>query len=123
MHLYEYYYFLQYYLSYLNQLHVGEVRSALFDLHRYFDYKKWADDEIGSDTERTSLEKHQMKFKRFRYCALNLGIFHFHHGHYEISRAAFEEAIKMAQETNDSYCLLHAMVSYLCEFHCTVCYC
>jgi len=98
-----------YYLSYLNQLHVGEVRSALFDLHRYFDYKKWADDEIGSDAERTSLEKHQMKFKRFRYCALNLGIFHFHHGHYEISRAAFEEAIKMAQETNDSYCLLHAM--------------
>ena len=103
--------FLQYYLSYLTHLQVGELRTALFDLHRYFDYKKWDDDQISSETERTSLEKHQFKFKRFRYCALNLGVFHFHHEHYEISFAALEEAIRMAQETNDSHCLLHAMVS------------
>ena len=58
-----------------------------------------------------ALEKHQMKFKRFRYCALNLGIFHFYHGHYKVSLAALEEAVKMAQETNDNHCLLHALVS------------
>ena len=104
--------FLQYYLSYLNQLQIGEVRNSLFDLHRYFDYKKWEDTQVSSETEKTSLEKHQMKFKRFRYCALNLGIFHFHHEHYSVSLAALEEAVKMAQETNDNYCLLHAMASH-----------
>eukprot|EP00112_Aurelia_sp_Birch-Aquarium-sp1_P004223 Seg1477.16 transcript_id=Seg1477.16/GoldUCD/mRNA.D3Y31 product="Anaphase-promoting complex subunit 5" protein_id=Seg1477.16/GoldUCD/D3Y31 len=100
-----------YYLSYLNYLQIGEVRNALFDLHRYFDYKKWEEEQSSSneETEKTSIEKHQMKFKRFRYCALNLGIFHFTHGHYGVSLAALEEAIKMAQETNDKDCLLHAL--------------
>eukprot|EP00795_Rhopilema_esculentum_P010528 gene10528-19255_t len=98
----------QYYLSYLNNFHAGEVRSALFDLHRYFDYKKWDEDQMAGNGEN-ALEKHQMKFKRFRYCALNLGIFHFYHGHYKVSLAALEEAVKMAQETNDNHCLLHAL--------------
>lgn len=100
-------------MSYLNYLQIGEVRNALFDLHRYFDYKKWEEEQSSSneETEKTSIEKHQMKFKRFRYCALNLGIFHFTHGHYGVSLAALEEAIKMAQETNDKDCLLHALVS------------
>ena len=96
------------------------MRNALFDLHRYFDYKKWDDDLVKSDAEKTSLEKHQMKFKRFRYCALNLGVFHFQHQHYEIALAALEEAVKMAQETNDNHCLLHAMVSQYDSFQVSV---
>eukprot|EP00794_Sanderia_malayensis_P016245 gene16245-17884_t len=103
-----------YYLSYLNYLRLGEARNALFNLHKYFDYQKWDADENANgsnndDAEKNSTEKYQMKFKRFRYCALNLGIFHSSLGHQDVALAAVEEAVKMAQLTNDSDCLLHTM--------------
>ena len=92
---------------------MGEVRNSLFDLHRYFDYQKWDEEQINanSETDKNSVERYQMKFKRFRYCALNLGIFHCCLGHKEAAYAALQEAVKMAQVTNDNDCLVHCLVS------------
>ena len=111
--MYSFLFFSQHYLSYLNYLRVNEVKKALFELHQYFDYKKFdeeSDSTNTSATDKTSAEKHQMRFKRFRFCALNLGIFHFLYGHMEESLTVLQEAVRMAQVTNDHECLEHALV-------------
>lgn len=96
-----------YYLCFLNYLRVSETNKATVALQMYFDYKVFQDNK--SDEEISALEKHQLKFKRFRYCALNLGIMHCHHGNYSEALISLEEAVRIAQETNDKKCLNHAM--------------
>lgn len=96
-----------YYLSFMNYLRVSEGNKAAIALQLYFDYKEFAGDV--NEGEITELEKHQLKFKAFRYCALNLGIMHCHHGNYSQAMISLEECIQIAQQTNDQKCLNNAM--------------
>lgn len=96
-----------YYLSFMNYLRVLETNKAAISLQLYFDYKEFGGKPHESDI--SELEKHQLKFKAFRYCALNLGIMHCHHGNYKQAMISLEECIQIAQQTNDQKCLNNAM--------------
>jgi len=95
------------YLSFLNYLRVSESNNAVISLRQYFDYKTF--DEKLKDTDMSDLERHQLKFKRFRYCVLNLGMMHCSQGNFKEAYISLEEAIRVAQETNDQQCLNQAM--------------
>lgn len=94
------------YLEFLNYLRVSEIHNAMSSLRIYFDYKSFKDKN--DENELTDLEKHQLKFKQFRYCALNLGMMHCYYHNYLEAHKSLEEAISVAQETNDQDCLNHA---------------
>ncbi|XP_012554943.1 anaphase-promoting complex subunit 5 [Hydra vulgaris] len=93
------------FLNFLNYLRLSETECATKFLQLYFDFKVFEDER----KENSEIEKHQMKFKRFRYCALTLGIMHCYYGNYNESLISLEEAVRMAQETNDEKCLQHAL--------------
>ena len=96
-----------YYLSFMNYLRVAETHKAAISLQLYFDYKEFSG-KVG-EGEGSELERHQLKFKAFRYCALNLGVMHCHHGNYAQAMISLEECIQIAQQTNDQKCLNNAM--------------
>ena len=94
------------YLNFLNYLRLSETERATTFLQLYFDFKVFQDEK---KEENSEIEKHQVKFKRFRFCALNLGIMHCCYENYKESLISLKEAVRMAQETNDDKCLQHAL--------------
>lgn len=88
------------FLSYLNNLRVKEYCTSLHNLYHYFDRNT----NIGGDSNKNPEDDISR-----RYAALNLAALHYRLGHKEESLAALQEAIRMAQETNDSVCLQQAL--------------
>ncbi|XP_058014709.1 anaphase-promoting complex subunit 5 isoform X2 [Ahaetulla prasina] len=90
------------YLSYLNSLRVQDVFSSTHSLLHYFDRliltgaesKSNGDDGYG---------------RSLRYAALNLAALHCRFGHYHQAEMALQEAIRIAQESNDHVCLQHCL--------------
>ena len=101
-------FYFQHYLSFLNYIRISDLNKAAVQLQLYFDYKSFHED--ANDPDSSEIDKHQQKFKRYRYCALNMGILHCCHGNYGESLTSLQEAIRISQETNDQRCLDHAMV-------------
>ncbi|CAL1536811.1 unnamed protein product [Lymnaea stagnalis] len=93
------------FLSYINSLRVKEYCTALHNLYHYFDRKACAPTETNPPKKKGAAEEVAM-----RYAALNLASLQFRFGNKEECRAALQEAIRMAQESNDQICLQHALV-------------
>ncbi|CAH1785514.1 unnamed protein product [Owenia fusiformis] len=91
------------FLSYLNNLRVNEYCGAINSLYHYFDRHQLTNPNAGSKV------KEEDYGRSFRYAALNLAALHYRFGHRNEAMAALHEAIRMAQETNDNICLMHAM--------------
>ncbi|XP_061189675.1 anaphase-promoting complex subunit 5-like [Saccostrea echinata] len=90
------------FLSYMNNLRVKEYCNALHNLFHCFDRNtNFTDDIITNKTVEEDVSR--------RYASLNLAGLHFRFGHKEEALAALQEAIRMAQETNDHVCLQHAL--------------
>ncbi|XP_071947351.1 anaphase-promoting complex subunit 5-like isoform X2 [Antedon mediterranea] len=88
------------FLSFLNYLRVNEYCAAVHSLYNYFD-------RISSpSTMSVSSEEFSQSY---RYAALNLASLHSRFGHKEEALLTLKEAIRMAQEANDSVCLQHAL--------------
>ena len=65
---------MQHYVSYLNNLRVGEFNGALSSLYHYYDCKQWEENDLPSTIH--SDESDQERCRRFRYAALNLAALH-----------------------------------------------
>lgn len=90
------------FLSYMNNLRVKEYCNALHNLFHCFDRNtNFSDDSITNKTVEEDVSR--------RYASLNLAGLHFRFGHKEEALTALQEAIRMAQETNDHVCLQHAL--------------
>ncbi|XP_059168333.1 anaphase-promoting complex subunit 5-like [Physella acuta] len=93
------------FLSYINSLRVKEYCTAVHSLYHYFDRKACAVHDGNVSKKKGVAEEVAM-----RYAALNLASLQFRFGNKEECRAALQEAIRMAQESNDQICLQHALV-------------
>ncbi|XP_012586655.1 PREDICTED: anaphase-promoting complex subunit 5 [Condylura cristata] len=90
------------YLSYLNSLRVQDVFSSTHSLLHYFDRLILTGAESkGSGEEGCG--------RSLRYAALNLAALHCRFGHYQQAELALQEAIRIAQESNDHVCLQHCL--------------
>lgn len=90
------------FLSYMNNLRVKEYCTAVHNLFHCFDRNtNFTDDSLANKTVEEDVSR--------RYASLNLAGLHFRFGHKEEALAALQEAIRMAQETNDHVCLQHAL--------------
>ncbi|XP_064615999.1 anaphase-promoting complex subunit 5-like [Liolophura sinensis] len=92
------------FLSYLNNLRVKEYCTAIHNHYHYFDRHKFTSTDSGNSSNKSKDEDIGR-----RYAALNLASLHFRFGHRKESLAALQEAIKLAQESNDHVCLQHAL--------------
>nr|XP_016779901.1 anaphase-promoting complex subunit 5 isoform X1 [Pan troglodytes] len=91
------------YLSYLNNLRVQDVFSSTHSLLHYFDRLILTGAESKSNGE-------EGYGRSLRYAALNLAALHCRFGHYQQAELALQEAIRIAQESNDHVCLQHCLV-------------
>ncbi|KAK2102779.1 Anaphase-promoting complex subunit 5 [Saguinus oedipus] len=82
------------YLSYLNNLRVQDVFSSTHSLLHYFDRLILTGAESKSNGE-------EGYGRSLRYAALNLAALHCRFGHYQQAELALQEAIRIAQESND----------------------
>lgn len=90
------------FLSYMNNLRVKEYCNAVHNLFHCFDRNtNFTDESLANKTVEEDVSR--------RYASLNLAGLHFRFGHKEEALAALQEAIRMAQETNDHVCLQHAL--------------
>jgi anaphase-promoting complex subunit 5 len=90
------------FLSYMNNLRLKEYCNAIHNLFHCFDRNtNFSDDSITNKTVEDDVSR--------RYASLNLAGLHFRFGHKEEALTALQEAIRMAQETNDHVCLQHAL--------------
>uniref|UniRef100_H3D1N9 Anaphase-promoting complex subunit 5 n=1 Tax=Tetraodon nigroviridis TaxID=99883 RepID=H3D1N9_TETNG len=90
------------YLNYLNSLRVQDIFLSAHSLLHYFDRLILSGNEgksNGDDGYGRSL----------RYAALNLASLHCRFGHYHQADLALQEAIRIAQESNDHVCLQHCL--------------
>ncbi|XP_014666222.1 PREDICTED: anaphase-promoting complex subunit 5-like isoform X1 [Priapulus caudatus] len=89
------------YLSYLNSLRLKDYCRVIDSMYHYFDrcLLSGLDNKTNADDIGRSC----------RYAALNLAGLHYRFAHKEEALAAVNEAIRMAQETNDNVCLQHAL--------------
>ncbi|KAL3285340.1 hypothetical protein HHI36_019448 [Cryptolaemus montrouzieri] len=87
------------FLSYMNYLRVKEFCGAVDSLYHCFDLNNIADLKNAADD----------KPKICRFAALNLAVLHYHFNHHEEAVASLREAIKIAQDANDTLCLQHAL--------------
>ncbi|XP_065548719.1 anaphase-promoting complex subunit 5 [Lathamus discolor] len=94
------------YLSYLNSLRVQDVFSSTHSLLHYFDRLILT----GAESKSNGDEGYG---RSLRYAALNLAALHCRFGHYQQAELALQEAIRIAQESNDHVCLQHCL-SWLC---------
>uniref|UniRef100_A0A2K6PPT0 Anaphase-promoting complex subunit 5 n=1 Tax=Rhinopithecus roxellana TaxID=61622 RepID=A0A2K6PPT0_RHIRO len=92
----------QHYLSYLNNLRVQDVFSSTHSLLHYFDRLILTGAESKSNGE-------EGYGRSLRYAALNLAALHCRFGHYQQAELALQEAIRIAQESNDHVCLQHCL--------------
>mmetsp|Transcript_11909 Transcript_11909/g.22702 ORF Transcript_11909/g.22702 Transcript_11909/m.22702 type:complete len:741 (-) Transcript_11909:27-2249(-) len=93
------------FLRYLNCLHHREFEAAVDALHSYFDYLA---PQSTRDSPRGKLaSSHQ-------YAILNLAILHFGFGHYDLAVRAIQETVRIAQQSSDHVCLMHAL-ALLCR--------
>ncbi|XP_069475670.1 anaphase-promoting complex subunit 5 [Ambystoma mexicanum] len=90
------------YLSYLNSLRVQDVFSSTHSLLHYFDRLILTGAENKSNGDEGS-------GRSLRYAALNLAALHCRFGHYHQAELALQEAIRIAQESNDHVCLQHCL--------------
>uniref|UniRef100_A0A8I6A0N5 Anaphase-promoting complex subunit 5 n=1 Tax=Rattus norvegicus TaxID=10116 RepID=A0A8I6A0N5_RAT len=96
------YFLFQHYLSYLNNLRVQDVFSSTHSLLHYFDRLILTGAEGKSNGE-------EGYGRSLRYAALNLAALHCRFGHYQQAELALQEAIRIAQESNDHVCLQHCL--------------
>uniref|UniRef100_T1IR26 Anaphase-promoting complex subunit 5 n=1 Tax=Strigamia maritima TaxID=126957 RepID=T1IR26_STRMM len=89
------------FLSYLNNIRVKEYCGAINHLYHCFDRNTLSNQDSKSCADDVG--------RSFRYAALNLAALHCRFGHKEEALAALREAITLAQETNDNFCLQHAL--------------
>ncbi|KAK9882007.1 hypothetical protein WA026_018860 [Henosepilachna vigintioctopunctata] len=87
------------FLAYLNYLRVKEFCGAIDSLYHCFDLNNIGEMKNGNDD----------KPKIYRFAALNLAVLHHHFDHHEEALASLREAIRIAQDANDSVCLQHAL--------------
>ncbi|POI26323.1 hypothetical protein CIB84_009927, partial [Bambusicola thoracicus] len=90
------------YLSYLNSLRVHDVFSSTHSLLHYFDRLILT----GAESKSNGDEGYG---RSLRYAALNLAALHCRFGHYQQAELALQEAIRIAQESNDHVCLQHCL--------------
>ncbi|XP_066466020.1 anaphase-promoting complex subunit 5 isoform X1 [Tiliqua scincoides] len=90
------------YLSYLNSLRVQDVFSSTHSLLHYFDRLILT----GAESKSNGDEGYG---RSLRYAALNLATLHCRFGHYQQAELALQEAMRIAQESNDHVCLQHCL--------------
>ncbi|XP_037536636.1 anaphase-promoting complex subunit 5 [Nematolebias whitei] len=90
------------YLNYLNSMRVQDIFLSAHSLLHYFDRL------ILSSTEGKS-NGEEGYGRSLRYAALNLASLHCRFGHYQQADLALQEAIRIAQESNDHVCLQHCL--------------
>lgn len=90
------------YLSYLNSMRVQDIFNSTDSLLHYFDRLILP----GGDSKSNGDEGCG---RSLRYAALNLAALHCRFGHYEQAELALQEAIRIAQESNDHVCLQHCL--------------
>lgn len=90
------------YLSYLNSMRVQDIFISTHSLLHYFDRLILS----GSEGKSNGDEGYG---RSLRYAALNLAALHCRFGHYQQADLALQEAIRIAQESNDHVCLQHCL--------------
>uniref|UniRef100_A0A667ZXD1 Anaphase-promoting complex subunit 5 n=1 Tax=Myripristis murdjan TaxID=586833 RepID=A0A667ZXD1_9TELE len=86
------------YLNYLNSMRVQDIFISTHSLLHYFDRLILS----GSEGKSNGDEGYG---RSLRYAALNLASLHCRFGHYQQADLALQEAIRIAQESNDHVCL------------------
>lgn len=90
------------YLNYLNSMRVQDIFLSAHSLLHYFDRLILS----GSEGKSNGDEGYG---RSLRYAALNLASLHCRFGHYQQAGLALQEAIRIAQESNDHVCLQHCL--------------
>lgn len=90
------------YLNYLNSMRVQDIFLSAHSLLHYFDRLILAGNEGKSNGD-------EGYGRSLRYAALNLASLHCRFGHYQQADLALQEAIRIAQESNDHVCLQHCL--------------
>lgn len=89
-----------YFVRYLNFLHHCEFQKAIDCLHQYHDYAL-KDSMVGNATQ---------------YACLHFAALHFHFGHFEHSKTALEETLRLAHQHSDHICVSMA-ISWLMRIY------
>ncbi|KAM9858257.1 anaphase-promoting complex subunit 5 isoform 2-T2 [Aulostomus maculatus] len=90
------------YLNYLNSMRVQDIFLSAHSLLHYFDRLILSGNEGKSNGD-------EGYGRSLRYAALNLASLHCRFGHYQQAALALQEAIRIAQESNDHVCLQHCL--------------
>ncbi|XP_015225499.1 PREDICTED: anaphase-promoting complex subunit 5 [Cyprinodon variegatus] len=90
------------YLNYLNSMRVQDIFLSAHSLLHYFDRLILSSSEAKSNGD-------EGYGRSLRYAALNLASLHCRFGHYQQADLALQEAIRIAQESNDHVCLQHCL--------------
>ncbi|CAK6950394.1 anaphase-promoting complex subunit 5 [Scomber scombrus] len=90
------------YLNYLNSMRVQDMFLSAHSLLHYFDRLILSGNEGKSNGD-------EGYGRSLRYAALNLASLHCRFGHYRQADLALQEAIRIAQESNDHVCLQHCL--------------
>ncbi|KAI9521672.1 Anaphase-promoting complex subunit 5 [Dissostichus eleginoides] len=90
------------YLNYLNSMRVQDIFLSAHCLLHYFDRLILSGNEGKSNGD-------EGYGRSLRYAALNLASLHCRFGHYQQADLALQEAIRIAQESNDHVCLQHCL--------------
>uniref|UniRef100_A0A3B5B0H8 Anaphase-promoting complex subunit 5 n=1 Tax=Stegastes partitus TaxID=144197 RepID=A0A3B5B0H8_9TELE len=90
------------YLNYLNSMRVQDIFLSAHSLLHYFDRLILSGNEGKSNGD-------EGYGRSLRYAALNLASLHCRFGHYHQADLALQEAIRIAQESNDNVCLQHCL--------------
>jgi Anaphase-promoting complex subunit 5 len=102
------------FLSYVNAFHHREFGAALDSLHRYFDYCAHTQAKEAELKQTATKSKNTRKPLMTQYAILNLALLHFGFGHESEALQAIHETVRIAQQNNDHYCLMHAL-ALLCK--------
>ncbi|KAM9393986.1 anaphase-promoting complex subunit 5 [Pholidichthys leucotaenia] len=90
------------YVNYLNSMRVQDIFLSAHSLLHYFDRLILSGNEGKSNGD-------EGYGRSLRYAALNLASLHCRFGHYHQADLALQEAIRIAQESNDHVCLQHCL--------------
>nr|XP_061804683.1 anaphase-promoting complex subunit 5-like isoform X3 [Nerophis lumbriciformis] len=90
------------YLNYLNSIRVQDIFLSTHSLLHYFDRLILSGSEGKSNGE-------EGYGRNLRYATLNLASLHCRFGHYQQAALVLQEAIRIAQESNDHVCLQHCL--------------
>lgn len=90
------------YVNYLNNMRVQDIFLSAHSLLHYFDRLILSGNEGKSNGD-------EGYGRSLRYAALNLASLHCRFGHYQQADLALQEAIRIAQESNDHVCLQHCL--------------